>query len=52
MSQVVYSEASPNIGVTEYSLASASTTLAEKTEKGVYAVVLDLDAVIAGDRKA
>lgn len=50
MGQVIYSEASPTIGSTEYSLANESTTLATKTEKGVYAVVLDLNAVIAGDQ--
>lgn len=50
MAQVIYAESSPTVGTTEYSFANGSTTLATKTEKGVYALALDCNAVVAGDQ--
>jgi len=44
-----YATASPTIGATEYSFAAASTTLPTKTDIGFYALVLDLNALAAGD---
>jgi hypothetical protein len=39
----------PTIGTTEYSLPNASTTLTPRTTEGVYSVLLDLNALAAGD---
>ena len=49
MALASYSSASPTVGTTEYSLANASTSLATKTDAGVYAVTLDLNALAAAD---
>lgn len=39
----------PTIGATEYSLPNASTTLTPRTTEGIYSVLLDLNALAAGD---
>jgi hypothetical protein len=44
-----YSTASPTIGTTEYSFAAASTSLPTVTDVGCYALVADLNALVAGD---
>lgn len=49
MALVIYQEASPTIGATEYSFANGSTTLATKTDKGIYALTLDFNALVAAD---
>lgn len=49
MALASYSSASPTVGTTEYSLAAASTSLATKTDIGVYSVTLDVNAIAAAD---
>jgi hypothetical protein len=40
---------SPTISTTEYSLPNASTTQTPRTEVGMYQLMLDLSALVAGD---
>jgi hypothetical protein len=43
-------EGTATISVTEYSLTANSTTLATKTDVGAFQVLLDLNALAAGDQ--
>jgi hypothetical protein len=50
MPLAVYTEGTATINSTEFSFASESTTLATKTDAGVYALVFDANAIVAGDQ--
>ncbi len=46
----VYQTGSPTLGAAEFSFANGSTTLADKTDTGAFALVLDVSALVEGDR--